>query len=388
MVAIGLFGYASYTVTAGEFFGLTWFNANFERQDVSTKLAGWKWEDLHYVQGALLDGRNLRYAGASGAFLAKANLSSSDLTGADLSDADLRQANFERANLYWADLRGADLTGVTGLTQTQLDQARGDSETKLPIATESPRRPSHWSEDVVKSAEHVLIPAGSFEMGCVEGDEECDDDERPLHQVTISKDFEMQVHEVTAAQYNFFAQETGRGLPPLPSLLEASFAPGLAWQNQPMVMVSWEDAQAYCEWDGRRLPSEAEWAHAARGGKKGLMYPNGNELTHNDANFEGTGGRDAFEYTSPAGSFPPNGFGLYDMAGNVWEWTADWYREDYYSESPVEDPTGPETGDFRVVRGGSRFNPPWVLRVSRRTRLGPDNTYGNIGFRCAREVIP
>ena len=355
-VQVGFAGfcYVSGSITSGEFFGFTFFNANFERQDVSTKMAGWDWQDLDLreVQGALLAGRNLRYAKTQGAFLVKADLRGADLTGADLRDAYLIGADLRDANLYWADLRRADLTGATGLTQTQLDQARGNSDTKLTLS-ESLRLPSHWSKQVVSDAKHEPIRAGSFQMGCSEADEECGRDESPPHDVTIGKDFEMQAHEVTVAQYKRFAQDTGREMPPSPSFLGTSFNIGWVQQDHPIVNASWEDANAYCGWADGRLPTEAEWEYAARGGEQGLKFPNANELTHEDANLRGTEGRDLFEYTSPVGEFPPNGFCLYDMAGNVWEWTADWYEADYYEKSPAEDPPGPETGDFRVVRGGS-----------------------------------
>ena len=185
--------------------------------------------------------------------------------------------------------------------------------------------------------------------------------------------------EVTAMAYMDFKNDQGLRIP-------ASFPD--SGPDHPVVDVAWHEAKAYCESTGGRLPTEAEWEYAARGGKKGLKYPNANELTHEDANFKGTGGRDTFGYTSPVGSFPPSGYHLYDMAGNVWEWTADWYDGDYYRKSPAKDPPGPETGELRVLRGGSwNFNPSG-LRVSARARFDPALRVNYFGFRCAREVIP
>jgi formylglycine-generating enzyme required for sulfatase activity len=222
----------------------------------------------------------------------------------------------------------------------------------------------------------VKIPAGTFQMGCVPADNECADNEKPRHAVTISKPFLMMVRPVTVAQYRRFAQATGRA-PALPP----AFAQG---DDHPLVDVRWNDAVAYCSWAGGRLPTEAEWEYAARGGKDGLKYPWGKSISHDDANFKGTGGRDQWKYTSPVGSFEANGFGLFDMAGNVWEWCADLYGETYYASSPPIDPQGPASGSSRVLRGGSWDFDPKSLRTSFRGWILPWGGCDSGGFRCVR----
>ena len=152
--------------------------------------------------------------------------------------------------------------------------------------------------------------------------------------------------------------------------------------------ISWDEAQAYCEWAGGRLPTEAEWEYAVRGGKDGLKYPWGDEIAPENANYSGS----KWKGTSPVRSYPANAWGLYDMAGNVWEWAADWYDENYYaslpSDKPPEDPRGPQSGTMRVLRGGSFFFDTRNLRFANRFWLAPDYWSSVIGFRCVREVVP
>lgn len=233
----------------------------------------------------------------------------------------------------------------------------------------------------------VRVPAGSFQMGCVPADDACDEHERPRHRVALSRSFDLMATEITVAQYEAFVAASDRELPRSPDFEQA--------ENHPVVYLSWDDAAAFCKWAGGRLPTEAEWEYAARGGKDGLVYWWGEEVSHEWSNYgadeccEGLAeGRDQWVNTAPVGSFPANGFGLYDMAGNVWEWVADWFDPGFYSQSPLTDPAGPAGGFGRVARGGSWLNFPQVVRTSLRLVFAPSGHTSNIGGRCARDVGP
>jgi formylglycine-generating enzyme required for sulfatase activity len=217
----------------------------------------------------------------------------------------------------------------------------------------------------------VRIPAGTFDMGCMEVDRRCDGDERPQHPVTISRAYELMATEVTVGMYRSVAPT-----------LEAQPA-WSATPDYPVVIVRWDEAQAFCRAVNARLPTEAEWERAARGGRADAIYPWGNDAPSdsatalNGAAFESDAAR-------PVKSFAPNAYGLYDMVGNVWEWVADFGG--LYSIDTATDPTGPAAGRVRVVRGGSFGDDPVSLRVSNRTPNPPDRTNVNVGFRCARDL--
>ncbi|WP_296317004.1 formylglycine-generating enzyme family protein [Winogradskyella sp. UBA3174] len=318
----------------------------------------------------------------------------------------------------------------------------------------------------------VKIPRGVFEMGgdTPNGFENmpksalAQGDELPKHTVQLSG-FWMDTHEVTNAKFEAFVKATNyitvaerpvdweelrKQLPPstpkppeenlLPASLLFSYAPKgaskenlgnwwtlqpeVSWrhpegpgssikgkENHPVIHVSWYDAQAYAKWSGKRLPTEAEWEYAMRGGLKNAMYPWGNDKTslgqHNANHLQGEFPysntiADGFDRTAPVKSFPPNGYGLYDMAGNVWEWTNDWYSAIYYLKLKEQnkiaiDPLGPSAsleiyGTFekrKAIRGGSFLcHDDWCsgYRNARRMRNTPDTSMEHVGFRCVRDI--
>ncbi len=190
-------------------------------------------------------------------------------------------------------------------------------------------------------------------MGCVSGDSECDSDET-RRWATLTRDVWMSTTEVTVGAYRSYASPpSGNG----------------AGDDHPVVNVAWHEAKAYCEAQGGRLPTEEEWERAARGGRQGLKYPWGDSISHDDANYLGTGRRDRWDGTSPVASFVAHGYGLHDMAGNVWEWTSSQYGGGRY-----------------VLRGGSWYLVPKGLRTSYRIGNHPSSRVDFIGFRCARDA--
>ena len=234
---------------------------------------------------------------------------------------------------------------------------------------------------IASFGQQVLIPAGTFTMGRTRLTD--DDktnmrphvllDDRPPHEVTISA-FYMDAREVTHLQYAEFVTATKHRAPY--HWTGGKIPPGL--EKVAVYNVSWDDAKAYCEFRGARLPTEAEWERAARGGLDKQDYPWGDKfdpkaLRHNVETGPGE-----------VGKYPPNAFGLYDMAGNVSEWTADYFARDYYANSPPVDPKGPAAGVYRVIRGGAWSDPPSRVTVFFRNWVGPNQRQPNIGIRCAK----
>lgn len=239
--------------------------------------------------------------------------------------------------------------------------------------------------------ELVFVPEGIFLMGSTSADSFANDDEFPQHEVFLDG-YWIDKTEVTNAMYASFLNEMGNQSEGGETWLENSshvhivqtngeWQPHSGYTDHPVVEVSWYGAVAYCEWAGRRLPTEAEWEKASRGTDAG-RYPWGNaDPICNLANYRGCRGD-----TEPAGSYPDGAspYGVLDMAGNVWEWVVDKYDEGYYKISSDSNPTGTASGDYHVLRGGSWQNYPAPLRSAYRTRLNPDNAWLDLGFRCAR----
>ena len=240
----------------------------------------------------------------------------------------------------------------------------------------------------------IFVPNGEFLMGAADWDNQATDDERPQHIVYLDA-FWIDQTEVTNAMYARCVQ-AGACLPPSSSgsSTRAIYFNDLAFERYPVVYVSWIDASAYCTWAGRRLPSEAEWEKAARG-TDGRLYVWGNQSVSGGlVNFCDKNCPkdwrlididDGFADTSPVGNYPAgiSPYGALDMAGNVWEWVADWYSVDYYVASPMENPPGPDSGDARALRGGSWDDDLAHVRVTARYSLPPTEQYGYFGFRCA-----
>jgi len=255
----------------------------------------------------------------------------------------------------------------------------------------------------------VYVPAGEFLMGSAENDADAVDREKPQHTVYLDA-FWIDRTEVTVAQFRNFVQATGyettaerqgwgwtwvesakKWQPVKGADWQHPFGPGTSTEdNYPVVQVSWYDATAYCTWVGGTLPTEAQWEKAARG-TDGRIYPWGNtfdgqKLNYCDVNcpfdYKDTRFNDGYKYTAPVGNYRGGGspYGALDMAGNVWEWVADWYGP--YPSGRQENPAGPDSGDYRVLRGGSESIGWGLVRCAYRYWYDPAVPDWNIGFRC------
>lgn len=235
----------------------------------------------------------------------------------------------------------------------------------------------------------VLVPAGPFPMGVPPGDRDGGRDEYPRHQVDLDA-FYIDKYEMTNGQYGQFVKETSHRVPQNPknparnlwqgSLVTESLA------KRPVINVDWHDAEAYCKWAGKRLPTEAEWEKAARG-TDDRRFPWGNvEPTNKHLNFnqQWIGEKTLM----PVGSYETgkSPYGAYDMAGNVWEWVADWYDPMYYEKSPPKNPKGPETGTDKVLRSSSWAVETPLVRIFTRVKSDPTIRNESTGFRCAMDV--
>lgn len=274
----------------------------------------------------------------------------------------------------------------------------------LADAAEEPADSNHGFSDMVE------IPSGRFKMGltfkqvnrilkmCTNVDKTCTrwwfKDEMPGHFVHLNK-YWIDIYEVTNEKYLEFVQATGHR-PALDDTCETEACrQGNLWKgenfperirNQPVTQVNWYDAVAYCKWRGKRLPTEAEWEKAARG-PSGNMYPWGNSAPPGKATYRRKWR--GVNTLTDVGSYP-NGasvYGVHDMAGNVWEWVADWYDRHYYKKKIISNPKGPKNGKFKVVRGGSWVNYADTLHSAFRRWSRPEVRFNDTGFRCAKDSV-
>jgi sulfatase modifying factor 1 len=315
-----------------------------------------------------------------------------------------------------------DMSGDSSTASASIEAAAGDDKplgchsTAEPVSTPAPAAmssaPSASDAEKVVPGDMQLIQGGRFLMGTEDGLPV----EAPVHQVRV-KDFWIDRYAVTVAQFEKFAgaseyktESEKLGWGGVFDVQASSWkrVAGADWRHpegpsssalpaEPVTQVSWNDAAAYATWAKKRLPTEAEFEYAARGGLIAKKYAWGDELTPEDqyrANWwqgrfpDRNTGADGFIGRAPAGSFSPNGYGLYDMTGNVWEWCDDWFGEEYYRSSPVANPRGPRSGEHRVIRGGSWLcsdNYCTGYRVAARNHTAPDTGLNNLGFRCVRD---
>lgn len=253
------------------------------------------------------------------------------------------------------------------------------------------------------------VPEGSFKMGSDEPDIVLS--AGPVHRVTTDA-FYMDRYEITNRQYADFLnaakpsegpdgsrpkwvvlrsdlEETGKEnwWPTEIIMVNGVYRAFEGYETLPAITVSWDGARVYCEWAAERLPTEAEWEKAARGGLEGKVYEWGNEIPTGGVIFDRSWKDNQRPApTEPVGNYHPNGYGLYDMAGNVWEWCSDWYDQNYYKTSPSDNPKGPDSGNFKVLRGGSWYNNAYVLRVALRNSSTPTNQNDAVGFRCVKDA--
>lgn len=237
-----------------------------------------------------------------------------------------------------------------------------------------------------------FVRGGSFQMGCNNEEAGCYGDEYPVHEVMLNS-FRISQYEITTSQYCAFLNEINVGPdgssrdvlyidvedPDCPVQYSGSrFVPGSGMGNYPVTEVTWYGARAFCQWLGGRLPTEAEWEYAAKGGNKSktYLYSGSNQLDK-----VGWYKKNSGKQIHPVGQLSPNELDLYDMSGNVWEWCHDWYGFDYYANSSKKNPFGPEEGTSRVMRGGAWNMDEWNCRISRRSSKDPGITYNYFGFR-------
>ena len=314
-----------------------------------------------------------------------------------------RGIDFQITSQVESELRRAGATAELLATLRELAPTPPKPPVETPRREVSAPAVGTVKENPKDGLKYGWIPPGTFMMGCSPGDNECGAEEKPAHTVTITKGFWMGQTEVTVGAYKRMVAATGRQMPPEPNLSGRMLNPGWGDDAMPIVDVTWDEAQAYCGWAGARLPTEAEWEYAARAGSNAPRYGDLDAIAWYADNSGSQrldsvriAKEDAANYVKrltengngmhQVGQKSANSFGLYDILGNVREWVIDWYDQNYYQNSPSQDPSGPASGQMRVLRGGSWYNGPTYVPVSSRYWYLPALRYNNLGFRCSGEV--
>lgn len=275
---------------------------------------------------------------------------------------------------------------LAGCQTTLIPTLTMPTETLQPANTNTPLPTAADAAEPLPN--RIYIPKGKFQMGCDpdhNGGFSCLSDELPLHSVDLDG-YYIDRYEVTNAQYADCVRD-GACAPPsdFSSDTLASYYDNPAYANYPVVYVSWYDAEDYCNWAGKRLPTEAEWEKAARGTIVSTYSWGNKDPDCSLANiYNNTISNACVGDTSPVGSYPDGAsqYGAMDMTGNVWEWVSDWYSETYYEISPADNPTGPSGSTFKVLRGGG-WTSNWVFSRTSNRSYDPDfNSSSDVGFRC------
>jgi formylglycine-generating enzyme required for sulfatase activity len=307
---------------------------------------------------------------------------------------------------------------ITALFLSACVEQKSEAKKKQIELAMANNMPKQANREIVgkDGAKMLLIPAGDFMMG---SSTEGRGDEEPVHQVSLDA-FYLDKYEVTNKLFQKFVHETGYETTAEKEGRAAAVTsdgrweviPGANWrkpeggetvfesnrEEHPVVSVTWYDADDYCRWADKRLPTEAEFEYASRAGTRTIYWwGDGNPGSQRTANIADESAKrqfpdlpimagydDGYERSAPVGSFDPNPWGLHDMIGNVSEWTADWYAEDYYSNSPERNPIGPFSAKYKVIRGGSWHNGPLGVRSAYRRNSQPGYRYDHFGYRCAQ----
>ncbi len=310
---------------------------------------------------------------------------------------------------FMADDKFIHLLRLAGADDNLIAAVRGTSTTTTTTTT-TPTTGGGLTvgtarENTRDGLKYVWVPAGTYMMGCSAGDNDCLDDEKPAHSVTISSGFWMGQTEITAGAFKHFVAETGHAMPKEPTFGDRSLNPGMNDNSMPMVGLSWATAQAFCTWAGGRLPTEAEWEYAARAGSNGPRYGDVEDISwgadnsgksHLDSTALWTNDQKTyFDKLADNGNGlhdvmmkRPNAWGFFDILGNASEWVQDWYDENYYKTSPNTDPGGPANGEKRVLRSWNWFSSPFSIRSSHRGPTDPTSEGNACGARCVMANLP